>query len=71
MKLKVNAKLDAGFAPMSLVIREMREATKENGQDIVIAAVRNKGYTTVYKTRVFEDNTGHDAENFKFAERMG
>ena len=70
MKLKVNAKLDAGFAPMSLVIREMREATKEKGQDIVIAAVRNKGYTTVYKTRVFEDNTGHDAENFKFAERI-
>ncbi len=70
MKLKVNAKLDPGFQPLALVIREMREATKEGGQDIVIAAVRNKGYTTVYNTRVFRDGTGHDEENFKFAERL-
>ena len=52
MELKVKAKLDAGFAPMALVCKEMREATKENGQDVVIAAERNKGYTTVYKTRI-------------------
>ncbi len=70
MKLKVQAKLDPQFAPMSLVIREMKEATKENGQDLVIAAIRNKGYTTTYKTRVFADGTGHDAENFKFVERI-
>ncbi len=70
MKLKVNAKLDPEFAPMSLVVREMREATEADGQDIVIAALRNKGYTTVYKTRVFRDGTGRDAENFKFAERI-
>ena len=37
MNLKVNAKLDPQFQPMSLVIREMREATKDNGQDIIIA----------------------------------
>lgn len=70
MKLKVNAKLDPGFEPLSLVVREMREQTKEDGQDIVIAAVRNKGYTTVYKTRVFRDGIGKDAENFKFVERI-
>ncbi|MBR2917024.1 MAG: ROK family protein [Clostridia bacterium] len=70
MKLKVNAKLDPQFAPLSLVCREMREATKENGQDIVIAVERNKGYTVTYKTRVFLDNTGHDEENFNFVERM-
>ena len=52
MKLKVNAKLDPKFQPLSLVCREMREATKENGQDIVIAIERNKGYTSTYKTRI-------------------
>ena len=70
MKLKVNAKLDPQFQPLSIVCRDMREATKENGQDIVIAIERNKGYTTTYKTRIFPDNTGHDEENFRFIERM-
>ncbi len=70
MKLKVNAKLDPKFQPLSLVCREMRENTKENGQDIVIAVERNKGYTSTYKTRIFKDNTGHDEENFRFVERI-
>ena len=70
MKLKVNAKLDPKFQPLSLICREMRENTKENGQDIVIAVERNKGYTTTYKTRIFKDNTGHDEENFRFVERI-
>ena len=70
MKLKVNAKLDPQFAPLALVCREMREATKDNGQDLVIAVERNKGYTVTYKTRVFCDGTGHDEENFNFVERM-
>ncbi len=70
MKLKVNAKLDPQFAPMSVICREMREATAQNGQDIVIAIERNKGYTTTYKTRIFLDGTGKDAENFAFVERI-
>ncbi|MBR5449038.1 MAG: hypothetical protein IKV43_03530, partial [Clostridia bacterium] len=70
MKLKVNAKLDPGFTPMSLVCREMRQATADEGQDIVIAIERNKGYTTTYKTRVYPDGTGHDEENFRFIERI-
>ena len=70
MNLKVNAKLDPQFTPLSLVIKEMREATKENGQDIIIAIERNKGYIVTYKTRVFKDGTGHDDENFDFVERM-
>ena len=70
MNLKVKAKLDPQFAPLSVVCRDMREATKENGQDIIIAVERNKGYITTYKTRVFQDNTGHDEENFDFVERM-
>ena len=70
MKLKINAKLDEGFAPMSLVCREMREATKVDGQDIIVAAERNRGYTSVYKTRIYKDNTGHDEENCKFIDRI-
>lgn len=70
MNLKVKAKLDPNFQPLALVIREMREATKDNGQDIVIAVERNKGYTTTYKTRIFPDGTGHDDENFRFVERV-
>ncbi len=70
MKLKVEAKLDPKFAPLSVVCRDMREATKEDGQDIIIAVERNNGYTTTYKTRIFRDGTGHDEENFKFIERL-
>ena len=70
MKLKVNAKLDPQFEPLSLICREMREATKEAGQDLIIAIERNKGYVTTYKTRIFLDGTGHDEENFRFVERM-
>ena len=70
MNLKVQAKLDPGFAPMALVCKNMREGAAENGQDIVIAAERNKGYTTVYKTRIYKDNTGHDEENCKFIDRI-
>ena len=70
MKLKVAAKLDVGFAPMALVCREMREGTAKDGQDIVIAAERNKGYTLVYKTRIYKDGTGHDEENCKYVDRI-
>ena len=70
MNLKVNAKLDPKFQPLAIVCRDMREATKDNGQDIVIGIERNKGYTYTYKTRIFADGTGHDEENFKFIERI-
>ena len=70
MNLKVPAILDNGFQPLSLVCREMREATAKDGQDIIIAVTRNNGYTTTYKTRIFKDGTGKDAENLKFVERM-
>ena len=70
MKLKVQAKLDPQFTPLALVCKEMREATKENGQDIIIAVERNKGYTYTYKTRIYPDGIGKDEENFKFIERI-
>ncbi len=70
MNLKVHAKLDPDFTPLALVIRDMRAATKTEGQDIVIAIERNKGYTATYKTRIFKEGTGHDEENFRFVERL-
>ena len=70
MKLKVDAILDKGFAPMALVCREMREKTAECGQDVIVAVERNQGYTYTYKTRIFKDGTGHDEENFKFIDRI-
>ncbi len=70
MNLKVKAKLDPSFEPMAVVVRQMCEATKENGQDIIIAAERNDGYVCTYKTRVFPDGTGHDEENYRFVERI-
>ena len=70
MNLKVKAKLDPEFQPLSVVVREMREATKENGQDVIVAIERNKGQISTYKTRIYPDGTGHDEENFRFIERI-
>ncbi len=67
---KFTTPLDPDFTPMSLVVREMREKTLENGQDLIIGCVRNNGLTYLYKTRVFPDNSGHDEENFSFVERL-
>ena len=63
-------KLDKGFIPMALVCREMRENTVDNGQDLIVAVERNQGYTYVYKTKIYKDNTGHDKENCKFIDRI-
>ena len=70
MNLKIAAKLDKGFEPMSVVCREMREGAAVDGQDIVVAVERNKGYTKTYKTRIYKDNTGHDEINCKFIDRI-
>ncbi len=70
MNLKVKAKLDPKFQPLSVVVRDMREATKENGQDVIVAIERNKGQISTYKTRIYPDGTGHDEENFRFIERI-
>lgn len=70
MELKIKAKLDPKFMPMALVCREMNEATKDNGQDIIIGAERGVGCVSVKKLRVYNDGTGHDEENIKYVERM-
>lgn len=69
MDIKVKAPLDPGFEPMSVVCREFAKAVEaEGGEDIVIGVVRNKGYISTYKTRIFKN--GHEQENCKYVERI-
>ena len=70
MKLKHAAILDPDFEPLSVVCREMREATRDKGQDVVIGIERNDGYVSTYKTRVHPDNAGYDEVNYRFVERI-
>lgn len=70
MELKVKALLDPNFQPLSVICRQMRQAAKTQGQELVIGVQRNKGYTTVYRTRIWQDGIGKDEENFRFVERI-
>ena len=71
MKLKVNAPLDSGFMPMSVVYRDFEAAVKaEGGEKLTIGLERNNGLTSVFTVEVFKDGTGHDEENHEFVERI-
>ena len=71
MKLKVQAPLDPGFQPMSVVYREFEAAVKaEGGEKLTIGLERNNGLTSVFTLEVFKDGTGHDEENHAFVERI-
>ena len=46
MKLKVNAPLDPGFMPMSVIYRDFEAAVQaEGGEKLVIGLERNNGLT--------------------------
>ncbi len=63
--------LDKGFNPMITVFRGFEEnVNKVGGQKIAIAIERNKGQISRIDMEIFKDDTGHDEENFKIAERM-
>jgi len=69
MNIKVQAPLDPGFEPIAVVCRDFAAAVaKEGGKDLIIGVVRNKEYVSTYKTKVFAK--GHEAENFKYVERL-
>ena len=71
MKLKVNAKLDAGFMPMALVYKDFTDrAKKAGGEKLVIGIERNNGHVSAFETVVFPDGSGHDEENLEFVERL-
>ena len=71
MKLKMNAPLDPGFMPMSVVYRDFEAAVKAaGGEKLVIGLERNGGLTSVYTLDIFKEGTGHDEENYAFVERI-
>ncbi len=71
MDLKIKAALDPQFQPMSVVLRDFNERVNNSAnQSLVIGVVRNKGYVSAYKTKIFADGTGHDEENCRYIERM-
>ena len=71
MKLKVNAPLDPGFMPMSIVYRDFQAAVAaEGGQKLTVGLERNDGLTSVFTFDVYKDGTGHDEENHEFVERI-
>ena len=63
MKLKINAPLDADFAPMELVLREFE---KKQTREIVIGIERSGGYVSTYKMPICDD----DIENYAVVERV-
>ncbi len=70
MKLKVEAKLDKQFMPMSVVYRDFVNEAKENGgEKLIIAIERNKGYISTFETIVFPDGVNDNA-NIEMVERI-
>ncbi len=71
MLLKVNAPLDPGFMPMSVVYRDFEAAVKAaGGEPLTIALERNGGLISTFTVEVYKDGTGHDEENYAFIERI-
>ena len=70
MKLKVEAKLDRQFMPMSVVYRDfINEAKQNGGEKLIIAIERNKGYVSTFETVVFPDGV-NDKVNIEMIERI-
>ena len=70
MKLKVEAKLDKQFMPMSVVYRDFVNEAKENGgEKLIIAIERNKGYVSTFQTVVFPDGVNDD-RNIEMIDRI-
>ncbi|NLG23954.1 MAG: ROK family protein [Clostridiales bacterium] len=71
MRLKVHPILDPGFKPLSVIMRDFgAQVAASESQEIAIAIVRNHGFTSTYRMRVFKDFTGHDTENAYLVERV-
>ena len=70
MKLKVEAKLDKQFMPMSVVYRDFVNEAKENGgEKLIIAIERNKGCISTFQTVVFPDGVNDD-RNIEMIDRI-
>ena len=65
-------KYDKGFKPAIIALREFEEKVKNSDvqTELTICLERTKGYNYIYKMNIFQDETGHDEENFDFVERI-
>ncbi|MBQ3222211.1 MAG: hypothetical protein IJB41_01215, partial [Clostridia bacterium] len=69
VNLKVPAVCDPGYQPMELVLRAYEaDVAKSEKQPIVIAIVRNQGYTSTMKMDIYKDGTNDEA-NFAVLDR--
>ena len=68
--LKVPAVYDPAFQPMELVLRAYEKAVAAaEHQEIVVAVVRNQGYTSTMRLSIFKDGT-NDEENCAVLDRV-
>ena len=68
----ISAPYDPSFEPASLYLRAFDDAVRDagGGTPLIIAIERGSGVVSRFETRVFEDDTGHDDENNRYAERL-
>jgi len=70
VNLKVPAVCDPGYQPMELVLRAYEaDVAKSEKQPVVIAIVRNQGYTSTMKMDIYKDGT-NDEKNFAVLDRV-
>ncbi len=70
VSLKVPAVYDPQYQPMELVMRAYEaDVAKAENQEIVIAIVRNQGYTSTMKFTIYKDGT-NDSENCAVLDRV-
>lgn len=64
-------KYDKTFKAAIWVLKDFAERVKEaSSTELNICLERDKGYNYFYKMNIFKDNTGHDEENYRIAERI-
>ncbi|HHU56556.1 MAG TPA: ROK family protein [Acholeplasmataceae bacterium] len=70
--MKYVPSLDKNFKPAILEVRDFIKRVEESGleNELTICLERTKGYNYFYKIKVFQDNKGHDDENFEIVERI-
>lgn len=65
-------KLDPGFKPAILALREYEAGVKKAAatQELTLCLERTGGYNYFYKMQIYADGTGHDEENYEIVERL-
>ena len=60
----VKAPYDPNFAPMELIARAYQKAVAyAESQMVAVAVVRNQGYTSTLRMKIFKDGTNDELNN--------